>query len=156
MEDDAYETGNPTRSPQEQNTHHSETADDGTDDSKFAFEYGEENREYDNTVFHDLRRILKDLERVSCTSSGTPGTPPATYLVHRYLYDEELLVHKDHDIKQHLGRGQEEIQEGGQDDKATTQPVKIKAILDWEFAAVFPDELFYDYPPRITKTGLLI
>ncbi|KAK7921248.1 hypothetical protein PG985_009270 [Apiospora marii] len=130
--DDAHETGDPTT------TQHSDTADHGTDDSEFAFEYSKQDRQYDNMVLRDMRRLLKDLERVSSASAGIPLEHHRTYLVHRSPYDEDILVDKDQDA----------VQERVQGDKTTIQPPRIKALLNWDFAAVFPDELFHNNMPR--------
>ncbi|KAK7977412.1 hypothetical protein PG988_004902 [Apiospora saccharicola] len=135
--EDDHEISEPTWSPQGSTTSHSS---DNADDSEFAFNYSEQDRQYDHGLLSDLRRLLKDLEQVSCASTGTPADNPPTYLVHRRLCNEEILVQEDD--------SQDDVQEEGQDEKITTKSAKIKALLDWEFAAVFPDELFYDCLPR--------
>lgn len=147
--DDAHEMGDPTMTPQEQTTaDHSDTGENVADDSALAYEYSEQDRQYDNMVLHDLRRILKDLEWASIASTDTPPDSPQTYLVHRYLYNEDILVNENYGLKRDLGEDRDEVQEGGQDGQIASQRIKIKALLNWEFAAVFPNELFYDYLPR--------
>lgn len=161
--DDAADTNDATRPRKRQRTeHNSGTAEDEDNDADDHLDPDEVDRKDRSKVWEILRGLIEYLERTSSASPTSPTStsddaPMRTYLVHPDLHDGNILFQDDQELNEDCEQGQGTSDGGfeGEDisqlDERINQPVKIKikALLDWEFSPVFPDELWYSYPPKV-------